>query len=156
MKTCSREKSLNMFAVFKMFFFENLLVHVHILYFSLISQSTRRTMVELASNVRDPKRVGGRTKIRNNCEGLSEGVIIEKNLRTPEHTDEEDQNTRDNSLQMIRRLQTLWWYEYKHIIPQWERLLALKNPWYDVIALKPGWTREERGDPPANAAASTL
>ena len=57
---------------------------------------------------------------------------------------------------MIRRLQALRWYEYKHIIPRWESLFTLKKPWSDVTALKSEWTREKRGPPPHNAAASTL
>src|SRR4051812_45197985 len=96
-------------------------------------------MADQAAVVREPKRVGGYTKIHNNCEGLSKDVIIAKNLRTPEGSDE-DQKTRDNRLQMICRLQAVRWYEYKHIIPRWEVLFALKNPWSDVTALKQGWT----------------
>ena len=124
--------------------------------FSLVPLSVRKKMAETAGNVREPKCISGRTKIHNNCEGLSEDVIAEKNLRTPENYDEEDQKTRDNRLQMIRRLQALRWYEYKHIIARWERLFSLKNPWSNVTSLKPWWNREKRGDPPANAAESTL
>src|SRR3954468_4780462 len=61
-----------------------------------------------------------------------------------------------NRLQEIRRLQALRWYQYKHIIPRWEVLFALKNPWSDVTALKSGWTKEKRGPPPPNVAESTL
>src|SRR3954469_7374441 len=46
--------------------------------------------------------------------------------------------------------------QYKHIIPRWEVLFALKNPWSDVTALKPSWTKDKRGPPPPNAAESTL
>ena len=58
-------------------------------------------MSDLEGNIRAPKKVGGRTKIHNNCEGLSEDVIKAKNLRTPEGS-EEDQKMRDNKLQEIR------------------------------------------------------
>src|SRR4051812_27611774 len=119
------------------------------------SYSVRRNMSDLEGNIGKPKKVGGRTKIHNNCEGLSEDVIIAKNLRTPEGSDE-DQKTRDNRLQEIRRLQSLRWYKYKHIIPHWEMLFALKNPWSDVTALKPGWTKDKRGPLPPDAAESTL
>ena len=85
-------------------------------------------MSDLEGNFRKPKKVGGRTKIHNNCEGLSEDVIIAKNLRTPPNSSDEDQKTRDNRQQEIRRLQALRWYKYKHIIPRWEVLFALKNP----------------------------
>ena len=112
-------------------------------------------MSDLEGNIRAPKKVGGRTKIHNNCEGLSEDLIKEKNLRTPEGS-EEDQKTRDNRLQEIRRLQSLQWYKYKHIIPRWEVLFALKNPWNDVTTMKPGWTRDKRGAPPPDADPSTL
>ena len=60
-------------------------------------------------------------------EGLSEDVIIAKNLRTPPGS-EEDAKMRDNRMQEIRRLQSLRWYKYKYIIPRWEVLFALKNP----------------------------
>src|ERR1043165_5196634 len=108
--------------------------------FSPHSYSVRRNMSDLEGNIRAPKKVGGRTKIHNNCEGLSEDVIIAKNLRTPEGS-EEDQKTRDNQLQEIRRLHSLRWYKYKYIIPRWEVMFALKNPWSDVTSLKPGWTK---------------
>ena len=62
-------------------------------------------MAGLEGNIRAPKKVGGRTKIHNNCEGLSEDVIIAKELRTPEGS--ETQKERDNRLQEIRRLQAL-------------------------------------------------
>src|SRR4051812_17852198 len=129
MKSCGREKSLYVFTAFKMLFLENLLVHVHNLSIFPHTLSIHKKMADTAGNVRAPKRVGGRTKIQNNCEGLSEDVFEGNNLRTPENSDEEDQKTRDNRLQMIRRLQALRWYEYKHIIPCWESLFALKNPW---------------------------
>src|ERR1041384_7547813 len=99
--------------------------------------SVRRIMSAPATNIRVPKKLGGRTKIHNNCEGLSEDVIIAKNLRTSEGS-EEDAKTRDNRLQEIRRLQSLRWYKYKYIIPRWEVLFALKHPWSDVTALKSG------------------
>src|SRR3954462_13863441 len=124
--------------------------------YSLIPYSAHRLMDENAGNIRAPKRAGGRTKIHNNCEGLSEDVIIAKKLRTPPKSSDEDQKTRDNRLQEIRRLQALRWYQYKHIIPRWEVLFYLKNPWSDVTALKPGWTKDKRGPPPQNAAESTL
>src|SRR4051812_3958791 len=118
------------------------------------SPSVRRKMAEREGNIRAPRKVGGRTKIVNNCEGLSEDVIVEKNLRTPERP--ETQKERDNRLQEIRRLQALRWYQYKSLIPRWEVLFALKNPWSDVLALKSGWTKEKRGPPPANAHPSSL
>ena len=46
-------------------------------------------MDELEENIRKPKKVGGWTKIQNNREGLSEDVIIAKNLRTPEGSEED-------------------------------------------------------------------
>ena len=100
------------------------------------------------SKIRQPKHPGGRAKIRNNAEGLSEELIIAKNLRTPENSSDEDAKSRDNLLQEIRRLQALRWYQYKKIIPRWELLFALKNPWSDVTALKLGWTRANRPAPP--------
>ena len=134
-----------------------LLIHVHIVsMLSLLSHSIRRKMSEKAANIRKPKRVGGRAKIRNNAEGLSDDLIEAKNLRTPENSSDEDAKTRDNHLQEIRRLQALRWYQYKKIIPRWELLFALKNPWLDVTALKPGWTRANRPAPPDNAHPSTL
>src|SRR4051812_27614280 len=69
---------------------------------------------------------------------------------------EEDVKTRDNRLQEIRRLQALRWYQYKYIIPRWEVLFALKNPWSDVTALKSGWARDKRGPPPPDADPFTL
>src|SRR3954468_9976679 len=104
--------------------------------------------------VRVPQRVGGRTRTTNNSEGLSEELIIEKKLRMPEGS--EDERTRENCLQEIRRLQALRWYEYKAIIPRWERLFALKNPWSDVKALRPKWNKANRPPPPPNAHPSTL
>src|SRR4051812_29503662 len=86
-----------------------------------------RKICENAGNIREPKRARGQTKITNNSEGLSEDLIIEKNLRTSEGF-VEDARSRENRLQEIRRLQDLRWYEYKAIIPRWERLFALKNP----------------------------
>ena len=102
-------------------------MHVHIFPIFPSHVSVRRNMSDLAGNIRAPKKVGGRTKIHNNCEGLSKDVINEKNLRTPPGS-EEDAKTRDNRLQEIRRLQSLRWYKYKYIIPRWEVLFALKNP----------------------------
>ena len=95
-----------MFTALRVFFFENLLVHVHI--FSIFPSYlfVRRIMADLEGNVRGPKKAGGRTKIHNNCEGLSEDVIIAKNLRTPPGS-EEDAKTRENRMQEIRRLQAL-------------------------------------------------
>src|SRR3954464_4595828 len=134
-----------MITALKMLFFENQSVHVHILSIFPSYLSAHRIMAELKGKVRAPKRAGGRTKIHNNCEGLSEDVIIAKNLRTPPNSSDEDQKTRDNRLQEIRRLQALRWYEYKHIIPRWEVLFALKKPWSDVTALKSGWMIDKRG-----------
>src|SRR3954462_13191260 len=96
--------------------------------------SVRRKMAGLEGNIRAPKRVGGRTKIHNNCEGLSEEVIIAKNLRTPPGS-VESAKTRENRMQEIRRLQAFRWYQYKYIIPRWELLFAMKHPWSDVTAL---------------------
>src|SRR4051812_26925062 len=105
MKTCDRVQSLIMHTAFKMIFSQkNSLVHVHILpIFSLYALYSQE-MDDQEVVVHEPKCVGGRTKIHNNFEGLSEDVIIEKNLRMPEGSDE-DQKTRDNRLQMLRRLQ---------------------------------------------------
>ena len=122
--------------------------------FSLVPHSIRRKMSEKAANIRKPKRAGGRAKIRNNAEGLSDDLIEAKNLRTPENSLDEDAKMRDNCMQEIRRLQSLRWYQYKNIIPRWELLFALKNPWSDVAALKPGWTRANRPAPPANVDSS--
>ena len=52
-------------------------------------------MADLKGKFRAPKKAGGRTKIHNNCEGLSEDVIIEKNLRTPPGS-VESAKTREN------------------------------------------------------------
>src|ERR1041384_8002603 len=117
--------------------------------------SAHRKMAELEGNVRAPKKAGGRTKIHNNYEGLSEEVIVAKNLRKPPGS-QESAKTRENRMQEIRRLQTCRWYKYKYIITRWEILFALKNPWSDVTALKPGWTKDKRGPPPQNAHPSTL
>ena len=111
-------------------------------------------MSENEGNVRAPKRVGGRTRITNNSEGLLEKLIIEKNLRTLEGS--EDDRTRENRLQEIRRLQALRWYEYKSLIPSWERLFALKNHWSDVKSLSPKWTKANRPPPPPDAHPSAL
>src|SRR3954465_13541359 len=113
-----------------------------------------RKMAGNEGNVRVPKRVGGRTRITNNSEGLSEDLIIEKKLRTPEGS--EDERTRENRLQEIRRLQALRWYEYKSLIPRWERLFALKNPWSDAKSLRPKWTKDNRPPPPEDAHPSSL
>src|ERR1041385_7856456 len=94
-------------------------------------------------------------KIANNSEGMSEELITEKNLRTPEGSVEDDR-TRENIMQEIRRLQSLCWCEYKAIIPRWERLFALKNPWSDVKSLRPKWTKANGPPPPANDHPSTL
>src|SRR4051812_27806462 len=112
-------------------------------------------MDKLEGKVRAPKRAGGRTKIHNNCEGLSEEVIIAKNLRTPPGS-VESAKTRENMMQEIRRLQALRWYQYKYIIPRWEVLFAMKHPWSDVTALKSGWTKDKRGPPPKDADPTTL
>lgn len=125
------------------------------IYFSLVSHSIHRNMSVNTSNIRKSKHLGGRAKIKNNAEGLSDDLIVEKNLRTPDNS-EEDAKTRDNRLQEIRRLQALMWYQYKKIIPRWELLFALKHPWSDVAALKPGWTRANRPAPTADADPSTL
>ena len=130
-------------------------MHVHIFPIFPSFLSVRRKMSDLAGNIRAPKKVRVRTRIRNNCEGLSEDVIIAKNLRTPEGS-EEVAKTRDNRLQEIRRLQSLRWYKYKYIIPRWDVLFALKHPWSDVNALKSGWTRDKRGPPPKDADPTTL
>src|ERR1041385_8862456 len=103
----------------------------------------RRKMSENTGNIRQPKRGGGRTKSTNKSEGLSEDLIIEKNLRTPEGSIE-DARTRDNRPQEIRRLQALRWYEYKEIIPRWERLFALKDPLSNVKSLRPKWNKANR------------
>ena len=55
----------------------------HLSYISLASICSQE-MADLEVQSRQPKKAGGRTKIHNNCEGLSEDVIIAKNLRTPE------------------------------------------------------------------------
>src|ERR1043165_5272778 len=112
-------------------------------------------MADLKGQFRAPKKAGGRTKIHNNCDGLSEELIIRKKLRTPPGSTESIK-TRENKVQEIRRLQALRWYEYKPILPRWEVLFALKNPWSDVTALKSGWTKDLRGPPPPNAHPSTL
>ena len=151
-----RQISLYVCCVKNDFFSKSFLVHVHILSFSLVPYSVRRKMSENTGNIRKPKRAGGRAKIKNNAEGLSEDLIIAKNLRTPENSSEEDAKSRDNRLQEIHRLQALRWYQYKAIIPCWELLFALKNPWSDVAALKPGWTRANRPCPPPDAHPSTL
>src|SRR3954471_3373595 len=117
--------------------------------------SAHRIMDELEGKVRGPKRAGGRTKIHNNCEGLSEEVIIAKNLRTPPSS-VESAKTRENRMQEIRRLQALRWYQYKYIIPRWEVLFSMKHPWSDVTALKSGWTKDKRGPPPKDADPTTL
>src|SRR3954466_5627444 len=111
-------------------------------------------MADLTGNFRAPWKVGGRTKIHNNCEGLSEDVIIAKGLRTPDRP--ETQKQRDNRLQEIRRLQALRWYQYKSLIPRWELLFALKNPWSDVKALRPKWMRDNRPPPSENAHPTSL
>src|SRR3954470_23601005 len=112
-------------------------------------------MAELEGNVKAPKKAGGRTKIHNNCEGMSEEVIIAKNLRTPPGS-VESAKSRENRMQEIRRLQALRWYQYKYIIPRWEVLFSMKHPWSDVTALKSGWTKDKRGPPPKNADPTTL
>src|ERR1041384_8378364 len=99
-----------MITALKVIFFENQLVHFHIFPIFPSHLSVRRNMSDLAGNIRAPKKAGGRTKIHNNCEGLSEDVIIAKNLRTPPGS-EEDANTRENIMQEIRRLQALRWYK---------------------------------------------
>src|SRR3954462_24456 len=144
-----------MITALKMLFFENQSVHVRILSIFPSFLSARRIMAELERNVRAPKKAGGRTKIHNNCEGLSEEVIIAKNLRTPPGS-QESAKSRENRMQEIRRLQALRWYQYKYIIPRWEVLFALKNPCSDVTALKSGWTKDKRGPPPKNADPTTL
>src|SRR3954467_1531804 len=112
-------------------------------------------MAELEGKVRAPRRDGGRTKIHNNCEGLSEEVIIAKNIRTPPGS-VESAKSRENRMQEIRRLQALRWYQYKYIIPRWEVLFAMKHPWSDVTALKSGWTKDKRGAPPKDVDPTTL
>ena len=72
--------------------------------FSLVPHSIRWKMSEKAANIRNPKRAGGRAKIRNNTEVLSDDLIEAKNLRTPENSYDEDAKTRDNRLQEIHRL----------------------------------------------------
>src|ERR1043165_7006354 len=71
-----RRKSLYVFTALKVIFFNNLLVHVHIFPIFPSYLSVRRKMSDLAGNIRAPKKAGGRTKIHNNCEGLSKDVII--------------------------------------------------------------------------------
>ena len=139
MKTCGRRKiSLYVCCVQNDFLSKTFWYIFTSFLYSLVPYSARMSMDENAGNVRKPKKVGGRTKIHNNCEGLSEDVIITKNLRTPPSSSDEDQKTRDNRLREIRRLQALRWYKYKHIIPRWDVLFALKNLWSDVTALKSG------------------
>src|ERR1041385_2781706 len=154
MKNLQLDKSLDMFAAFKMSFPRNLLVLVHNFLIFPRTYLFRGKMSGNGGKVRVPKRVGGRTRITNNYEGLSEELIIEKKLRTPEGS--EDERTGENRLQEIRRLQALRWYEYKAIIPRWERLFALKNPWSDVKALRPKWTKDNRPPPPEDAHPSAL
>src|SRR3954469_2307049 len=144
-----------MITALKMFFFENQSVHVHILSTFPSYLSAHRIMAELEGKVSAPKRDGGRTKIHNNCEGLSEEVIDAKNLRTPPGS-VESAKTRENRMQEIRRLQALRWYQYKYIIPRWEVLFAMKHPWSDITALKSSWTKDKRGPPPKNADPTTL
>src|SRR3954471_15993644 len=116
MKICLKDKSLHLFAALKMVFFEN----VWYMFISCLpfprTYLFHRKMSKNTGNIREPKRVGGRTRITNNSEGLSEDLIIEKNLRTPSGS--EDERTRENRLQEIRRLQALHWYEYKSLIPR--------------------------------------
>src|SRR4051812_12830365 len=101
MKTCNKVKSLYLSTAFKKKFFRNNRWYMFIsCLFSLVPHSVRRKMSGNAGNIRKPKRAGGRTKIKNNSEGLFEDLIIEKNLRTPENSSE-DANTRDNRLQEI-------------------------------------------------------
>src|ERR1041384_4962532 len=110
-----RRKSLYMITALKMIFFEtSWYMFISCLFPSYLS--ARRIMAELEGNVRAPKKVGGRTKIHNIYEGLSEDVINEKNLRTPPGS-QESAKTRENRMQEIRRLQALRWYQYKYIIP---------------------------------------
>src|ERR1041385_9217584 len=137
-----------------MFFPRNLLVLVHNFPIFPRIYLIRRKMSGNEGKVKEPKRVGGRTRVINNSEGLSKELIIEKKVRTPEGS--EDERTRENRLQEIRRLQALRWYEYKPIIPRWERLFALKNPWSDVEALRPKWTKDNRPPPPDDAHPSSL
>ena len=89
-----------MFVVFKMIFSRKPIdTCSHLSYIPSILISVRRSMDENAGNIRAPKRAGGQTKNHNNCEGLSEDVIIAKNLRTSPNSSDEDQKMRDNRLQ---------------------------------------------------------
>src|SRR3954467_5818436 len=143
-----------MVVALKMFFPRNQLVLVHNSPIFPRTYLFRRKRSGKEGNVRAPKRVGGRTRITNKSEGLSEDLIIEKKLRTPSGS--EDERTRENRLQEIRRLQALRWYEYKSLIPRWERLFAMKNPWSDVKSLRPKWTKDNRPPPPADAHPTAL
>ena len=105
--------------------------------------------------IQEVKKPGGRSKERNNVEGLSEEIIIAKNLRMPENSSDEDAKSRDNRCQMIRRLQAFRWYQYKKLTPRWETLFAFKHPWVDVAALKPTWTRATRPPRPPDADPTT-
>ena len=58
------------------------------------------------------RKAGGRPREKNNAAGLPEDLIAEKNLRTPDPSDEEDATARDNRHQMIRRLWAVRWYLY--------------------------------------------
>src|ERR1041385_6807982 len=111
-----------MFTAFKMIFPRKPLVLVHNFPVFPRTYLFRRKMSGNEGNVRAPKRVGGRTRITNNSEGLSEDLITEKKLRRPSGS--EDERMRENRLQEIRRLQALRWYEYKSLIPRWERLFV--------------------------------
>ena len=66
--------------------------------FSLVPHSIRRKMSEKAANIRKPKRAGGRAKIKNNTEGLSDDLIEAKNLRMLENSSDEDAKTRFSCL----------------------------------------------------------
>src|ERR1041385_1090504 len=111
MKNLLQDIFLDMFTAFKKFFLENhWYMFTTFLYFPR-TYLFRRKMSENERIFREPKRDGGCTRITNNSEGLSEDLIIEKKLRTPEGLVEDDR-TRENRLQEIRRLQALRWYEY--------------------------------------------
>ena len=74
------------------------------------------------------RKAGGRPREKNYAAGLPEDLIIEKNLRTPDPSDEEDATTRDNRHQMIRRLWAVRCYLYQSLTPKWELLFAFKHP----------------------------
>src|SRR4051812_15871234 len=108
-----------------------------------------------ASNIRNPKHAGGNAKIKNNAEGLSEDLIVGKNLRMPQNSSKEDAKMRDNTLQEPQIASLSMVLLQGNYFPC-ELLFALKNPWSDVTTLRPKLTREARPPPPLDAHPSTL